>query len=93
MLQQSRAPLYGKKPIGAAKRCFRERLRAGGPAVRMMILLPGLLLAGCHGSTLDSLYPVSIGHRPPPAVNLPAADCRTPPAGATVRCLAPHPPA
>ena len=93
MLQQSRVCLHGKERISTAKRCFREWSRAGGRAAQMMILLPGVLLAGCHGSTLDSFDPVSIGHTPPPAVNLPAADCRTPPAGAAVRCLAPHPPA
>lgn len=33
-----------------------------------------LLLAGCHGSTLDAIYPGSLGHTPPPAVDLPPQD-------------------
>ena len=58
---------------------------------RSMILALGGLLAGCHGSTLDSIYPGSLGHTPPPAVNLPARDCPVPPAGAFSRCLPPAP--
>jgi hypothetical protein len=41
----------------------------------LAVLCSGILLAGCHGSTLDALYPGSFGHTPPPAVNLPPADC------------------
>jgi hypothetical protein len=37
-------------------------------------VLSGLLLAGCHGSTLDAIYPGGLGHEPPPAVNLPPQD-------------------
>ena len=33
-----------------------------------------LLLAGCHGGTLDAIYPGELGHSPPPAVNLPTQD-------------------
>jgi hypothetical protein len=33
-----------------------------------------LLLAGCHGGTLDAVYPGELGHSPPPAVNLPPQD-------------------
>jgi hypothetical protein len=33
-----------------------------------------LLLAGCHGGTLDAVFPGELGHRPPPAVNLPPQD-------------------
>jgi len=33
-----------------------------------------LLLAGCHGGTLDAIYPGELGHTPPPAVNLPPQD-------------------
>lgn len=33
-----------------------------------------LLLAGCHGGTLDTIYPGTLGHEPPPAVNLPPQD-------------------
>jgi hypothetical protein len=32
------------------------------------------LLAGCHGGTLDAVYPGELGHSPPPAVNLPPQD-------------------
>jgi hypothetical protein len=35
----------------------------------------GILLSACHGSTLDAIYPGSLGHTPPPAINLPPADC------------------
>ena len=33
-----------------------------------------VLLAGCHGGTLDAVYPGELGHSPPPAVNLPPQD-------------------
>ena len=33
-----------------------------------------LLLAGCHGGTMDAVYPGTLGHDPPPAVNLPPQD-------------------
>jgi hypothetical protein len=33
-----------------------------------------LLLAGCHGGTLDTAFPGELGHSPPPAVNLPPQD-------------------
>jgi hypothetical protein len=33
-----------------------------------------LLLAGCHGGTLDAYFPGELGHSPPPAVNLPPQD-------------------
>ncbi|HJU16847.1 MAG TPA: hypothetical protein VJ770_10295 [Stellaceae bacterium] len=58
----------------------------------LILLLPGLWLAGCHGSTLDSIYPGSFGHTPPPVVDLPPQDCPKPPPGAWPRCL-PIPPA
>jgi hypothetical protein len=32
------------------------------------------LLAGCHGSTNDAIYPGTLGHDPPPAINLPPQD-------------------
>jgi hypothetical protein len=32
------------------------------------------LLAGCHGGTLDAIYPGELGHSRPPAVNLPPQD-------------------
>ena len=35
------------------------------------VLLP---LSGCHGGTLDAVYPGTLGHAPPPAVNLPPQD-------------------
>jgi hypothetical protein len=33
-----------------------------------------LLLSACHGGTLDAIYPGTLGHDPPPAVNLPPQD-------------------
>jgi hypothetical protein len=33
-----------------------------------------LLVAGCHGGTLDAVYPGTLGHDPPPAFNLPPQD-------------------
>jgi hypothetical protein len=41
----------------------------------LTVLGYGVLLTGCHGSTLDAIYPGSFGHTPPPAINLPLADC------------------
>ena len=38
------------------------------------LLLLGIALAGCHGGTLDGIYPGELGHSPPPAVNLPPQD-------------------
>jgi hypothetical protein len=32
------------------------------------------VLAGCHGGTLDAIYPGTLGHDPPPAINLPPQD-------------------
>ncbi|HML09550.1 MAG TPA: hypothetical protein VK432_01730 [Stellaceae bacterium] len=40
----------------------------------MTIVGLGLLLSGCHGGTLDAVYPGTLGHDPPPAVNLPPQD-------------------
>ena len=39
-----------------------------------MLLLAATMLAGCHGGTLDAIYPGELGHRPPPAINLPPQD-------------------
>jgi hypothetical protein len=47
----------------------RARLEA-----RIAALAALLLLAGCHGGTLDAVYPGTLGHDPPPAVNLPPQD-------------------
>jgi hypothetical protein len=47
----------------------RARLEA-----RLAALAALLLLAGCHGGTLDAIYPGELGHTPPPAVNLPPQD-------------------
>ena len=33
-----------------------------------------LLLAGCHGGTLDAIYPGTLGHDPPPDENLSSQD-------------------
>jgi hypothetical protein len=69
----------------------RSRTPVNSAIARATVLMLGLLLAGCHGSTLDAVYPGSLGHTPPPAVNLPARDCPAPPAGAWPHCL-PAPP-
>jgi hypothetical protein len=58
---------------------MRQRARAGkGACSRQRLtfaaLAAALLLAGCHGSTLDVVYPGDLGHTPPPAVNLPPQD-------------------
>jgi len=47
----------------------RARLEA-----RIAIIAALFLLAGCHGGTLDAVYPGTLGHDPPPAVNLPPQD-------------------
>ena len=39
-----------------------------------------VLIAGCHGSTLDAIDPGSFGHSLPPAANLPPGDCPDAPA-------------
>jgi len=41
----------------------------------LAILCCGIFFTGCHGSTLDAIYPGSFGHTPPPSINLPPADC------------------
>ncbi len=48
-----------------------RRARAGAGVAALAALL---LLAGCHGGTLDAIYPGELGHTPPPAVNLPPQD-------------------
>ena len=39
-----------------------------------MMLLLATMLAGCYGSTVDAMYPGSLGHDPPPAIDLPPQD-------------------
>jgi hypothetical protein len=39
-----------------------------------MLLLAATVLGGCHGGTLDAIYPGELGHSPPPAINLPPQD-------------------
>ena len=42
---------------------------------RLAVIAAAVLgLAGCHGGTLDAVYPGTLGHEPPPAVNLPPQD-------------------
>jgi hypothetical protein len=36
--------------------------------------LLAVLLAGCHGSPNDAMFPGGLGHDPPPAINLPPQD-------------------
>jgi hypothetical protein len=50
-------------------RAGRARLAARFAAIVLL-----LLVAGCHGGTLDAIYPGTLGHDPPPAVNLPPQD-------------------
>ncbi|HWB49732.1 MAG TPA: hypothetical protein VG651_11525 [Stellaceae bacterium] len=59
-------------PSGKARipQCLARRGRAG----RIAAVAALLLLAGCHGGTLDAVYPGTLGHDPPPAVNLPPQD-------------------
>jgi hypothetical protein len=65
----------------------RHPRESGGPQAEAATARPGIaafagtaigfvapLLAGCHGGTLDAIYPGEFGHRPPPAVNLPPQD-------------------
>ena len=40
----------------------------------LMLLLVTLILAGCHGGTLDAIYPGGLGHGTPPAIGLPPQD-------------------
>jgi hypothetical protein len=42
--------------------------------VRTLVIVALLLLSACHGSTLDAIYPGTLGHDPPPAFNLPPQD-------------------
>ena len=39
-----------------------------------MTLLLATILAGCYGSTVDVMYPGTLGHDAPPAINLPPQD-------------------
>jgi len=40
----------------------------------IVVIAALFLLAGCHGGTLDAVYPGELGHSPPPAVDLPPQD-------------------
>ena len=51
-----------------------ESRARGEPTMRSFawaLLLLVTMLAGCNGGTLDAIYPETLGHDPPPAVNLP----------------------
>jgi hypothetical protein len=48
-----------------------RRARLEGRTIALAALL---LLTGCHGGTLDAIYPGELGHTPAPAVNLPPQD-------------------
>ena len=43
-------------------------------SAEMTLVVLGFLLSACHGGTLDAIYPGTLGHDPPPAVNLPPQD-------------------
>jgi hypothetical protein len=51
-----------------------RRLVKRGLEGRIALIAALLLLAGCHGGTLDAAYPGELGHSPPQAVNLPPQD-------------------
>ena len=57
-----------KKPV-ILRSGRRPRLEGRIAAVAALFLL-----AGCHGGTLDAVFPGELGHSPPPAVNLPPQD-------------------
>ena len=40
----------------------------------LMLLLLIMILGGCHGGTLDAVYPGGLGHGTPPAIDLPPQD-------------------
>ena len=48
--------------------------RGRGLVARIVAAAGLLLIAGCHGGTQDATYPGTLGHDPPPAVNLPPQD-------------------
>ena len=54
-------------------RCL-ERQAVQGLEGRIVAIATLFLLAGCHGGTLDAVYPGTLGHDPAPAVNLPPQD-------------------
>ena len=43
--------------------------------MKRLVLALVLMLCGCHGSTLDAIYPDTLGHQPPPAADLPKGEC------------------
>ena len=51
-----------------------RRLAQRGLEGRNIALAALLLLTGCHGGTLDAIFPGELGHSPAPAVNLPPQD-------------------
>jgi hypothetical protein len=51
-----------------------RRLAQRGLEGRIVAVATLFLLAGCHGGTLDAIYPGTLGHDPPPAINLPPQD-------------------
>jgi hypothetical protein len=63
--------------------CNRHPRESGGPEPALWRRRPWipafagmtiLMLAGCHGSPNDAIFPGTLGHDPPPAVNLPPQD-------------------
>jgi hypothetical protein len=51
-----------------------RRLARRGLEGRLAALAAVLFLCGCQGGTLDAIYPGTLGHDPPPAINLPPQD-------------------
>ena len=77
MLAHRRRRHEGGGPGELPRRSPPDQVRGGLwiPAFAgMTIGLLGLLLSACHGGTLDAIYPGTLGHDPPPAVNLPPED-------------------
>jgi len=53
---------------GMTSRTYSHRAKVAAAIAAM------LLLSGCHGSPNDVMFPGSLGHEPPPAINLPPQD-------------------
>jgi hypothetical protein len=65
LIMLSATDRHGEEPRAA------RRLEPRIAAIAGLLLL---LLAGCHGSTQEAIYSGTLGHDPPPAVNLPPQD-------------------
>jgi len=67
-------PAFLGSGLAAAQRPGMTRFY-GRTAVKWVAAsLLAALLAGCHGSPNDVMFPGTLGHDPPPAINLPPQD-------------------